>query len=57
MRQLWREYTRLYWHGYPGDFETYLGLTHLESLYANDALDDLIEQSNEQGAPRPDDLR
>jgi hypothetical protein len=42
------------WHGFPESFDAFLERTVIESFFDNEALDDLIEQSD---TPRPADLR
>ena len=54
---MWQEFTRLYWHGWPGDFEAFLSMKLTDRYLATSSLDQLIEVSNERGSGRPSDDR
>jgi hypothetical protein len=56
-RRLWDEYTRLYWHGYPGTFAEFIDLPMSDRYLANVSLTDLVERSNDAGGNRPGDDR
>jgi len=45
------------WHGYPGTFDDFVDLTWTDRWFANQALQDCIDISNEQGGGQPDDAR
>jgi hypothetical protein len=47
----------MYWHGYPMTFDQFLDMPVTDRYLATEALNDLIEQSNEQGGDRPKDHR
>lgn len=56
--RLWEIFTRLYWHGWPGDWADFLRLTLVDTVLASRALDRVIERSNEgDGGGRPKDQR
>lgn len=52
-----REYTRLYWHGFPATFEQFLRWPYSYRWFAELELSDLIHSSNESGSGQPDDYR
>lgn len=56
-RALWREYVRHTWHGYPDGWDAFLALPLSDRYLAAEALDELIQVSNEQGANRPKEDR
>lgn len=56
-RRLHAEYARLYWHGYPDSFDTFLRLPLTDRYLANEQLSELITKSNEAGGERPKDQR
>lgn len=48
---------RLFWHGYPDSYGTFIDLTLTDRYLLNDELDHLIERANEKGGGRPKDER
>lgn len=47
----------MYWHGYPCTYDQFLDMPMSDRYLARDALNNLIERSNEAGSGQPKDDR